>query len=72
MCNTVRFADAISTLVNQFEPTVVIEIGNHPALQGPIRQCFLGLGTSDIPILGSISRESDERKAMVSRSVCFC
>lgn len=49
--NPVRFATALSVLVKEAEPDLLVEIGPHAALKGPIMQTLktLGLPTSKMP-----------------------
>lgn len=49
--NPVRFATALSALVKETEPDLLVEIGPHAALKGPIMQTLktLGLPTSKMP-----------------------
>lgn len=49
--NPVRFATALSVLVKEAEPDLLVEIGPHAALKGPIMQTLktLGLPTNRMP-----------------------
>lgn len=49
--NPVRFATALSVLVKETEPDLLVEIGPHAALKGPIMQTLktLGLPTNKMP-----------------------
>lgn len=44
LTNPVRFTTALQTLYKESEPDIIIEIGPHAALKGPIMQTFKTLG----------------------------
>ena len=62
----VRFYQAITTMVADTPPDVLIEIGPHSALQGPIRQIMKSLPKIKFPeYMASLVRNMDDRECML-------
>lgn len=60
----VRFAEAISTLIASGD-TTFLELGPHPALEHPLRDCLSDSGASG-HVFHSLRREADESLEMLS------
>ncbi|KAI2322177.1 hypothetical protein LOZ01_004717 [Ophidiomyces ophidiicola] len=60
MVNPVLFSQAIATALSQenSSPDLVIEVGPHPALKGPVQQIFADIlpSGSDVPYIGLCNR----------------
>jgi acyl transferase domain-containing protein len=61
----VRFSDAITNLVNSVGADVILEVGPHAALKGPIDQTVRSLGRN-IPYVSTLKRKEDARISMLS------
>ncbi|EGX89765.1 polyketide synthase, putative [Cordyceps militaris CM01] len=62
MTGRVRFSDAVVGMVfgedDQLAVDVMVEIGPHPALKGPVKQTLKSLGIeTDIPYIGALDRK---------------
>ncbi|KAI0190622.1 putative polyketide synthase [Xylaria flabelliformis] len=62
----VRFSDAISMLGKDITTDLLIEIGPHPALAGPLRQLRTDSATTLPPYLGSLQRGQDDVISMLN------
>ncbi len=62
LVSRVRFWPAVEKAMKTFKIDVIVEIGPHPALQGPLRQCLMQLTNQPPPVLPSIIRKEDEQK----------
>ncbi|TRX95680.1 hypothetical protein FHL15_003234 [Xylaria flabelliformis] len=62
----VRFSDAISMLGKDITTDLLIEIGPHPALAGPLSQLRTDLVTTRPPYLGSLQRGQDDVISMLN------
>ena len=62
MCNTVQFAEALTQAVHQHGSfDMAIEVGPHPALQGPATSTMDGLrAEGNTPYTGLLSRNQDD------------
>jgi acyl transferase domain-containing protein len=62
----VRFSDAVTNLVSRedLDIGVLVEIGPHPALKGPLDQILKSVGKV-IPYAGSLKRGEDSRKSVL-------
>ncbi|KAJ6026930.1 uncharacterized protein N7446_004467 [Penicillium canescens] len=65
MVNTVLFADAVNNAVTGDEQiNVAVEVGPHPALQGPASQNIAEVRLSALPYTGLLSRGKDDVEAL--------
>jgi acyl transferase domain-containing protein/NADPH:quinone reductase-like Zn-dependent oxidoreductase/surfactin synthase thioesterase subunit/NAD(P)-dependent dehydrogenase (short-subunit alcohol dehydrogenase family)/ubiquinone/menaquinone biosynthesis C-methylase UbiE len=70
MVGTVRFLQAVTLAVETQDIHAFIELGPHPALQGPARQCLAVLGVAaEKPVLPSLARNANEHHRMLT-TVC--
>lgn len=65
LVSMVRFWPAIEAAFRTTRIDVVVEIGPHPALQGPLRQCLLALSSQPPAVLPSVIRKEDEQRRML-------
>lgn len=58
LTNTVKFSTALKTMCDENPPDVIIEIGPHAALEGPVKQILkaIGTSTSKIAYFSALSR----------------
>ncbi|RDW70882.1 uncharacterized protein DSM5745_08393 [Aspergillus mulundensis] len=69
MVSQVSFTEAVEAVVTHLgEPSLVIEVGPHPALKGPAQQTFASVlpVESDVPYVGALERGSAGVKSMAS------
>jgi acyl transferase domain-containing protein/acyl carrier protein len=69
LVSMVRFWPAIEAAFRATRIDIVVEIGPHPALQGPLRQCLLALTAQPPAVLPSLIRKEDEQRRM-ALSLC--
>ncbi|PHH68887.1 hypothetical protein CDD82_201 [Ophiocordyceps australis] len=63
----VLFSPAVDSLCRDVKPTVLVEIGPHAALEGPVKQILRSLGAAagDASYLASLVRNQDATTAML-------
>ncbi|KAF2686244.1 hypothetical protein K458DRAFT_441826 [Lentithecium fluviatile CBS 122367] len=61
----VRFSEAVTNLIDSVDVDVILEVGPHPALKGPIDQTVRSLGRN-IPYVSSLNRKEDAKTSMLS------
>eukprot|EP01103_Thecamoeba_quadrilineata_P016450 TRINITY_DN5503_c0_g1_i1.p1 TRINITY_DN5503_c0_g1~~TRINITY_DN5503_c0_g1_i1.p1 ORF type:complete len:1988 (-),score=362.33 TRINITY_DN5503_c0_g1_i1:138-5957(-) len=67
LVGTVRYVDAVQKAVQLYDVHTFLEIGPHPALQGPARQTLAELGVAmEKPYFGSLIRFEDEVQKMLA------
>ncbi|PYH31947.1 type I polyketide synthase [Aspergillus neoniger CBS 115656] len=63
LTHPVRFSTALGQLCTETKPDVIIEIGPHSALQGPIKQILQGLQNTHTQYFASLVRNEHATKA---------
>lgn len=69
VCNLlspVLFHSALSCLLNDFPDAVLLEVGPHVALNGPIRQTIKATSSAKADYVGTLSRGSNAHASMLS------
>ncbi|KAJ5815771.1 hypothetical protein N7474_007548 [Penicillium riverlandense] len=67
MVNPVLFSQAISYAVGAAGPfDMALEIGPHPALQGPVKETVQEISGNTIPYSGTLSRNKNDREVFTS------
>ncbi|KAK1141035.1 putative Hybrid PKS-NRPS biosynthetic cluster [Aspergillus melleus] len=67
MVQPVLFAQAVETALASSGPfALALEIGPHPALQGPFNQTIAEVSTGNVPYSGSLKRGGDDIEALAS------
>jgi len=67
----VRFSEAVIEAVDSVGVDLILEVGPHPALKGPINQTLQSLGCS-LPYASTLKRKEDARVSMLSMvGTCF-
>jgi hybrid polyketide synthase / nonribosomal peptide synthetase ACE1 len=65
MVNPVLFSEALALAIAKKGPfDLAIEVGPHPALQGPVKQTIQAISNSDISYVGTLRRESNDIVAL--------
>ncbi|KAI9147229.1 Acyl transferase/acyl hydrolase/lysophospholipase [Paramyrothecium foliicola] len=63
MTQTVLFSDAVEYAIGAYgKPSMVIEIGPHPALKGPVTDIIQHLTGGPVPYTGTLKRGSDDTR----------
>ncbi|KAI9927146.1 hypothetical protein MW887_003529 [Aspergillus wentii] len=69
LVSPVRFSDALTgTVLDELDTQqidVLLEVGPHPALKGPVKQTLAALNT-DIPYIGTLQRNNDDFSAIIN------
>lgn len=63
MVQPVLFCPAIEACVGSMAIDCALEIGPHPALQGPATECIIAVTGQDIPYLGTLKRHKNDVEA---------
>ncbi|RYP44955.1 hypothetical protein DL768_008640 [Monosporascus sp. mg162] len=68
LTNSVLFSTALRELYEESKPEVIVDIGPHPALEGPIKQVLKGIGpeaASGVKYMASLVRNQHDTAAML-------
>ncbi|HXM58141.1 MAG TPA: SDR family NAD(P)-dependent oxidoreductase [Candidatus Dormibacteraeota bacterium] len=63
---TVRFGPAVDAMLAAGDADVLVEIGPHPVLRGPLRQVLQAAGRPEVSLLSAMERDVDDGRSFLA------